>query len=216
MPGTRDLSDSSNKNSEPNPFSVANGMAISRLSAENIAEVKRIEIECRLSAWSMDDYLGEIERADAIDLVVEKDREIIGFIIARLITLETDYSLDNSLDNSPETNDTNNTKDTMDRKNSARIREAEIYNIAVTRAFQKQGVGQALLDRFLKAARDKSALCVWLEVRESNERARKFYKRNNFVEVYRRRNFYAAPVEDGIVMKLDLETEKPPKTTGND
>ena len=48
---------------------------------------------------------------------------------------------------------------------------------------------------------------LWLEVRESNERARAVYERYGFVEVGRRRGYYPAPRfarEDAIVMSLGV------------
>jgi ribosomal protein S18 acetylase RimI-like enzyme len=47
---------------------------------------------------------------------------------------------------------------------------------------------------------------MFLEVRVSNERARRFYERNGFAEIGRRRGYYpaAAGREDAIVMARDL------------
>ena len=42
------------------------------------------------------------------------------------------------------------------------------------------------------------------EVRESNEIARKFYRKNDFIDVAIRKNYYRSPVEDAIVMLRSL------------
>jgi len=41
-------------------------------------------------------------------------------------------------------------------------------------------------------------------VRESNQIARKFYYRNEFIDVAMRKNYYRNPVEDAIVMLRSL------------
>jgi ribosomal-protein-alanine N-acetyltransferase len=43
---------------------------------------------------------------------------------------------------------------------------------------------------------------IFLEVRESNQTARKFYESIGFQEIGRRRDYYKNPVESGIVMKF--------------
>jgi len=47
-----------------------------------------------------------------------------------------------------------------------------------------------------------------LEVRESNEIARKFYRKNDFIDVAIRKNYYRSPVEDAIVMLRGLPGDK--------
>jgi len=44
-----------------------------------------------------------------------------------------------------------------------------------------------------------------LEVRDSNKAARGFYGSFGFIEVGRRPGYYADPVEDAILMRLDVE-----------
>jgi ribosomal-protein-alanine N-acetyltransferase len=68
--------------------------------------------------------------------------------------------------------------------------EAELLLLAVDRASQGKGVGQALLDRFAAVAASKGAEQLHLEVREGNH-AVSLYTRNGFREVGRRRNYYS-------------------------
>jgi ribosomal-protein-alanine N-acetyltransferase len=68
--------------------------------------------------------------------------------------------------------------------------EAELLLLAVDRASQGQGVGQALLDRFAAVAASKGAEQLHLEVREGNH-AVSLYRRNGYREVGRRRNYYS-------------------------
>lgn len=82
--------------------------------------------------------------------------------------------------------------------------EAHLGNLAVHPDARGAGVGQALLDDLLLAAEKRRAVRLTLEVRESNERARKFYYRNGFIDVAIRKNYYRNPVEDAIVMLRSL------------
>jgi ribosomal-protein-alanine N-acetyltransferase len=76
--------------------------------------------------------------------------------------------------------------------------EREILNLAVAPELRRRGLAKALLLRFLEAFEGS----VFLEVRESNEAAVKFYKYHNFQEVSRRENYYQNPAESAIVMKF--------------
>lgn len=82
--------------------------------------------------------------------------------------------------------------------------EAHVGNLAVAPAERRRGVAQALLDDLVEAARSRRARRVTLEVRETNENARKFYYKNGFIDVAIRKNYYRNPVEDAIVMLRTL------------
>jgi ribosomal-protein-alanine N-acetyltransferase len=85
--------------------------------------------------------------------------------------------------------------------------EAELANLAVARLMQKQGLGERLLGDALSAARDRGSREVFLEVRESNAPAMALYSSAGFEAVGRRVRYYARPIEDAIVMRLDLRLE---------
>ena len=76
--------------------------------------------------------------------------------------------------------------------------EREILNLAVAPDFRRKGVARALVDAALGAFRGS----VFLEVRESNAVALKFYKSLGFKELSRRKGYYDSPVETAIVMKF--------------
>jgi len=82
--------------------------------------------------------------------------------------------------------------------------EAHVGNLAVDPAERRQGVAQLLLDDLFDAARSRGARRVTLEVRESNENARKFYYKNEFIDIAIRKNYYRNPTEDAIVMLRTL------------
>jgi [ribosomal protein S18]-alanine N-acetyltransferase len=79
-------------------------------------------------------------------------------------------------------------------------REVEIYNLAILPSFQKQGFGQVLITHLINQCSKNNVTKIWLEVRKSNIKAIKFYQKNAFVEVGRRKNFYTNPREDAILM----------------
>ena len=82
--------------------------------------------------------------------------------------------------------------------------EAHLGNLAVHPTERKAGVGQRLLDDLLEVALKGRVRRVTLEVRASNQNARKFYYQNGFIDVAMRKNYYRNPVEDAIVMLRSL------------
>jgi ribosomal-protein-alanine N-acetyltransferase len=76
--------------------------------------------------------------------------------------------------------------------------EVEVLNLAVAPQHRRKGVGRQLLQRLLEHTRGD----VFLEVRESNQAARKFYQSLGFTDVSRRPEYYADPPDAGIVMNF--------------
>lgn len=87
----------------------------------------------------------------------------------------------------------------------AGVQEMHLLNLSVAPAWQHRGLGRRLLDELVVISRDAGALWLWLEVRESNERARAVYERYGFDPVGTRRAYYPAVAgrrEDACVMRL--------------
>jgi [ribosomal protein S18]-alanine N-acetyltransferase len=82
--------------------------------------------------------------------------------------------------------------------------EGEIANVAVAPAVRGRGIGGQLLDAAIAAAVDQGAEALYLDVRESNARARALYDSRGFVEVGRRRRYYRRPAEDAIVLRRGI------------
>jgi ribosomal-protein-alanine N-acetyltransferase len=84
--------------------------------------------------------------------------------------------------------------------------EGEIARIAVDEFSRRQGLGSKLLDYTCKCCVEKQLERLLLDVRESNESARAFYKKYGFVEDGVRKNFYDCPKEHAILMSKALTT----------
>ena len=76
----------------------------------------------------------------------------------------------------------------------------EILAIATIEKYRNKGIAQELLDKI--KTKD-----IFLEVRESNQIAINFYKKNNFKEISIRKNYYSKPNENAIIMKLEVNNE---------
>lgn len=77
----------------------------------------------------------------------------------------------------------------------------EILAIATVEEYRNKGIAQELLDKI--KTKD-----IFLEVRESNQVAINFYKKNKFKEISVRKNYYSEPNENAIIMKLEVNNEQ--------
>lgn len=154
---------------------------VSEMTAADIPAVLRIAEETNISRWTADSYLSEIKNENSVALSIRYRDELAGFLVARLIILET---------------------------SSIQLREAEILNIAVSKLFQRKGFGQKLAEEFFRIAARKQISEIWLEVRKSNLQAIDFYKRNGFLPRNERENYYSNPLENASVMKKTLASRK--------
>jgi len=84
----------------------------------------------------------------------------------------------------------------------------EIESVAVTDGCRRQGVGRALCKSIVQWCTDLGASAMELEVRASSEGARLLYSGLGFAEVGRRRNYYREPLEDAVLMRLDVRTRE--------
>jgi ribosomal-protein-alanine N-acetyltransferase len=82
--------------------------------------------------------------------------------------------------------------------------QGELGNVAVAPEWRRRGIGARLLETVLERAVQRGARELFLEVRPSNAVAQRLYLRYGFREVGRRRNYYAEPPEDALVMRIAL------------
>ena len=81
--------------------------------------------------------------------------------------------------------------------------EIHINNVAVLPQFRGGGMGSAILRHVLGEAKTLGANRATLEVRASNEGARRLYERLGFHVAGRRPNYYSSPVEDALILWKD-------------
>ncbi|WP_325133255.1 GNAT family N-acetyltransferase [Actinomyces weissii] len=82
--------------------------------------------------------------------------------------------------------------------------EADLLTIATVPEHRRQGVARSLLEAAVACARAAGCPALLLEVRESNTAAQRLYLGRGFKPLGRRRRYYTAPVEDALVMRLNL------------
>jgi ribosomal-protein-alanine N-acetyltransferase len=83
--------------------------------------------------------------------------------------------------------------------------ESELGDIAVLPELRGVGIGRRLLRESVQVAAGRGALSLYLEVRETNSVARQLYSSDGFTVVGVRKRYYTEPVEDAIVMRLELQ-----------
>ena len=79
--------------------------------------------------------------------------------------------------------------------------EYEIHTIGVDPAYQRHGIGRALMDRLLSWAEPQAV--VYLEVRTDNNPAINLYRSLGFVTVGLRKRYYRASGADALTMRRD-------------
>ena len=84
--------------------------------------------------------------------------------------------------------------------------EGHITNIAVHPEYRKSGVGSALMEALIAAAKERGITALTLEVRKSNCPARTLYMKYGFREGGMRKFYYADNHEDALIMWLRFKT----------
>ena len=94
----------------------------------------------------------------------------------------------------------------------AGVQEMHLLNLTVAPPYQHRGLARLMLDALVAASGAADARWLWLEVRESNQRAQTVYRRYGFEPIGVRRGYYPAAGgqrEDAIVMRLACPTAAP-------
>ena len=88
--------------------------------------------------------------------------------------------------------------------------EMHLLNLTVSAPHEGRGHARRMLAELYALSSSFAASAVWLEVRESNARARALYLREGFSEAGQRRDYYPAPAgrrEDAVLMTRSLRRE---------
>jgi [ribosomal protein S18]-alanine N-acetyltransferase len=85
--------------------------------------------------------------------------------------------------------------------------EMHLLNLTVAPAAQGRGHARCMLAWLVARCGEQGAQQLWLEVRDSNARARRIYQRFGFAGIGTRKGYYPAPLgrrEDAVVMGLQI------------
>lgn len=82
--------------------------------------------------------------------------------------------------------------------------EAQIYTIAVDKAYKNRGIATKMINHLVEESLAKDAKQIWLEVSSKNTAAINLYKKFNFKIMGIRKNYYQKLGEDAYNMKKEL------------
>ncbi len=82
--------------------------------------------------------------------------------------------------------------------------EGHILNLAVHQDYRKMGIATALVENILEDLKINACRFLYLEVRDSNYIAKRLYQGFGFRIVGIRKKYYVAPVEDAVIMMLEI------------
>ena len=80
------------------------------------------------------------------------------------------------------------------------VDQIHINNLAIHPQYRGQGLGKFLLGDVLAAAAHLGASYATLEVRRSNDAARRLYEQAGFATVGVRTSYYTNPIEDALIL----------------
>ena len=83
------------------------------------------------------------------------------------------------------------------------LEETDMMNIAVHPDFRRKGIAESLINALVAELRALGSRSLTLEVRASNEPARKLYEKIEFRQVGRRPNYYRNPREDACILRKE-------------
>nr|WP_314465628.1 ribosomal protein S18-alanine N-acetyltransferase [uncultured Clostridium sp.] len=78
--------------------------------------------------------------------------------------------------------------------------ECELLRIAVRPEYRGRGLSKKLMDQMVFYSRQNDVKSIFLEVRESNDRAKNLYKSYGFTEEGVRKHYYLNPCENAVLM----------------
>lgn len=82
--------------------------------------------------------------------------------------------------------------------------EGDVVNIAVHPNKRRKGIAKALLSELCEVGKNTGVSLLHLEVREGNTAARSLYTAYGFEEDGIRKGYYTRPVENAVLMTLNL------------
>ena len=84
--------------------------------------------------------------------------------------------------------------------------ELNIYNLAILEKYRNKGFASKLLC-YVFEHMNTEINSIYIEVRETNIKALKFYRKFGFIEYNIRENYYSTPTENAILMQYKFQSE---------
>jgi [ribosomal protein S18]-alanine N-acetyltransferase len=158
---------------------TGNGVLINRMSEHDLLEVVEIEEDSGLSRWGWAAYYSELQGVNRnLMLVARVDNpkpQRHSHCLAGYIVARMGAN------------------------------ELHINNVAVRERYRRRGIGRDLLDLILEEGKRLGVRTAFLELRAGNAAALALYEKYGFRVIARREKYYAEPVEDALVMIIQLE-----------
>jgi [ribosomal protein S18]-alanine N-acetyltransferase len=157
---------------------LASGVSIGRMTEHDLLEVVEIEEQSGLSRWGWAAYYAELQGSNRDLMLVARAPESKAPRVSHTLAA---YIV-------------------------ARIgaNELHINNVAVRERYRRLGIGLNLLNRTIEEGRRRGIDSAFLELRAGNHAALSLYEKCGFQITSRRKNYYSEPLEDALVMTIQL------------
>jgi [ribosomal protein S18]-alanine N-acetyltransferase len=158
---------------------AASGVSIEAMTEHDLLEVVEIEENSGLSRWGWAAYYAELQGNNGDLMLVAR--------VANSKQQQRSFSLAGYI--------------------VARMgaEELHINNVAVRELYRRQGIAQTLLELILAEGIRAGAGRAFLELRAGNDAALALYEKCGFQVIARRQKYYSEPVEDALVMIIQLQ-----------
>ncbi|MDR1394722.1 MAG: GNAT family N-acetyltransferase [Deltaproteobacteria bacterium] len=144
------------------------GPEVCRLTPEDLPLILELERLTSPDPWSLESFLGEMERSFTVPLGIMAAGSLAGFLLAWLLPPET-----------------------------------HLLKLAVSPPWEGRGLGTRLLSFLIELTRQAGGSRILLEVRHTNQRALRLYRRAGFAIDGRAIGYYGQGI-DALRMSLDL------------
>ena len=163
---------------EPAFARVCDDVSITRMTEHDLLEVVEIEESSGLSRWGWSAYYAELQGSN---------RHLM--FVARVI------------------NESKLRTPALAGYIVGRVGSEELHinNVAVREEYRRKGIGGALLDLILDEGKRSQIPRAFLELRAGNSAALALYEDRGFRVTARRSRYYSDPVEDALVMIIQLD-----------
>ena len=141
----------------------------------DLTEIHAIENAVYPTPWSFSFFNMMHLLKETMFIVATENDEIVGYCVGEVEKME---------------------------KRGTSVQVGHVLNVAVSQNNQQKGIGTILLDEIESRFIGKEAKMAYLEVRESNAKAQKIYKKRGYQYVRTSKRYYGN--EDGFIMMKAL------------